>query len=246
MTTAQQILDIARAEIGTKENPPNSNRTKYGAFSGYDGQPWCASFVDWVFSQARKTGLIGAALKPFVYCPTGVQWFHEYERWFSAPQVGDLVFFNFSGGALAEHVGLVESWGMNTLGTIEGNTAIGNDANGGEVMRRTRPRNSSILGYGRPAYSQSIPTPPPIGSKHMNNTVVAVLARGDSYYLITDKGTVHPYGNLPFLGDLAKSPPNNPITHASLNEDGTGYVLLSQGDNGVFPFGKAQFHGHLD
>ena len=30
MATIKQVLQIARPELGVKESPPNSNRTKYG------------------------------------------------------------------------------------------------------------------------------------------------------------------------------------------------------------------------
>ena len=52
MATAKQLLDIARGELGYKETPANSNRTKYGAWYGLDGQPWCVMFIEWVFSRA--------------------------------------------------------------------------------------------------------------------------------------------------------------------------------------------------
>jgi hypothetical protein len=52
---------------------------------------------------------------------------------------GDLVLFNWDGDWDADHIGLLEKKiGWNGFTTIEGNTAVGNDSNGGEVMRRTR------------------------------------------------------------------------------------------------------------
>ena len=41
----------------------------------------------------------------------------------------------------SDHVGLFDHWvnkSAGTFATIEGNTAVGNDSNGGEVMRRER------------------------------------------------------------------------------------------------------------
>ena len=43
--------------------------------------------------------------------------------------------------------------------SIEGNTSIGNDSNGGQVMRRKRSR-ALILGYGRLDYNEGLPNPP--------------------------------------------------------------------------------------
>lgn len=39
MATAAQLLDIARAELGTKESPAGSNKVKYSTWYGLTG-PW--------------------------------------------------------------------------------------------------------------------------------------------------------------------------------------------------------------
>ena len=43
--SAKKILDTALAELGYRESPFGSNRTKYGQWYGLDGQPWCVMFV---------------------------------------------------------------------------------------------------------------------------------------------------------------------------------------------------------
>ena len=57
MATVSELLDIARKQIGVKENPPNSNNVRYNTW--YYGRevsggsyPWCVVFVQWVFDQA--------------------------------------------------------------------------------------------------------------------------------------------------------------------------------------------------
>lgn len=152
MGTLARTLEIARAEIGYTESPANSNRTKYGVWFGLNGQPWCAIFICWVMSQA------GVPYSKQAYTPTLAQWYKNQGRWSKTPQPGDVVFFDFPGGHnRIEHVGLVESVGKGHIITIEGNTSLGDNTNGGAVMRRQR--SSSIVGYGRPNYS-SIITPP--------------------------------------------------------------------------------------
>lgn len=44
--------NIALAQVGIKESPPHSNRTKYGKWYGLDGFPWCAQFACWIYDQA--------------------------------------------------------------------------------------------------------------------------------------------------------------------------------------------------
>jgi len=66
---------------------------------------------------------------------------------------GDWALFNFQGGMLAGHIGLVESVNANgTINTIEGNTSVTSQDNGGEVMQRVREL-KYILGAYRPDYS---------------------------------------------------------------------------------------------
>ncbi|MGK7895018.1 MAG: cell wall hydrolase [Xenococcus sp. (in: cyanobacteria)] len=155
MTTAQQILDIARGELGTKEQPAGSNKTKYGLWYGMNGQPWCAMFVSWVFEKAGfplpriQTG----APSGFAYCPYAVAYYRSQGKFSNSPKVGDLVFFAF-GSKVSNHVGIVESVNQSkgTVTTIEGNTSRTSNDNGGKVMRRIRSL-SICYGFGRINYS---------------------------------------------------------------------------------------------
>ena len=68
MATAEQILDIARGELGTTESPTGSNKTKYGAWYGLNGQPWCMIFIQWCFDRAgvklpARTASCGALMR---------------------------------------------------------------------------------------------------------------------------------------------------------------------------------------
>jgi hypothetical protein len=66
------------------------------------------------------------------------------------PQPGWLVFYNWAGGADAEHVGIVQSADAATLRTIEFNTSVvdGNQRNGGVVARKNRDdARRFVIGY---------------------------------------------------------------------------------------------------
>lgn len=133
---SRDVLDVARAELGTTESPAGSNRTKYGKWMGLDGQPWCMSFVQWCFAQAGrplpcKTGSCSALL----------HWYqaNQPDRVTQTPQPGDIVIYSFG------HTGIVESAAGSTFTAIEGNTspgATGSQDNGGGVYRRTRGRST--------------------------------------------------------------------------------------------------------
>lgn len=151
MPTAQQILEIARAEIGVKETPAGSNRTKYGEAYGWNGVAWCAIFVWWIFHQAgadnllpMKTAscwqLMDAAKKKGLWVTSGFR-------------AGDILIYKF--GA-SYHTGICESISGNTITAIEGNTGISNNANGGMVMRRKRSI-AFVKGAVRPKYADVKP-----------------------------------------------------------------------------------------
>lgn len=159
MATAQQLLDIARAELGTKESPAGSNNVMYNtAYYGrevYDGLwdtefPWCVVFLWWCFRQAGAAELFYGGSKT-ASCRQLLS-YHKRQA-VTDYQPGDIIFYNFHGKTTAEHVGICESAGGSSIVTIEGNTGVGNDANGGAVMRRTRSL-GQIVGAYRPKYEE--------------------------------------------------------------------------------------------
>ena len=159
MATAQQLLNIARAELGTKESPAGSNNVMYNtAYYGrevYDGLwdtefPWCVVFLWWCFRQAGAAELFYGGSKT-ASCRQLLS-YHKRQA-VTDYQPGDIIFYNFHGKTTAEHVGICESAGGSSIVTIEGNTGVGNDANGGAVMRRTRPL-GQIVGAYRPKYEE--------------------------------------------------------------------------------------------
>lgn len=155
---AEQLLALARAEIGVKESPAGSNNVKYntayygGAVKG-ENYAWCAAFVWWLFQQARAPELYFDGKKT-TYVPSLMVWARSGGLFASDPAPGDLICFDFNGNGVADHIGICESATAKTVTTIDGNTGVGNEANGGAVMRRTRDR-KYILGVIRPKYHES-------------------------------------------------------------------------------------------
>jgi hypothetical protein len=151
MATPQDVLDVARSDIGYSESPPGSNHTKFGDWYGVTG-PWCAMYLSHAFYVAGLP-LPAQTSKGFCYCPDGLDWFKKQGRLVTdTPQVGDVVFFHFAAGhSGANHVGIVEAVDADTLTTLEGNTG-GSDFNGGSVLRQHRRRGTVEIGFGRPAY----------------------------------------------------------------------------------------------
>lgn len=159
MATANDIITKARAEIGTAEKYNNNvkyNTEYYGRAVNGSAYPWCAVFVWWVFKQCGASSLFYGGEKS-AYCPTIMNYYKGKKQFYKTPKVGDIVFYNFSGGSVASHVGIVTSVSSSQITAIEGNTSSSNNTNGGSVQERTRSL-SVCLGFARPAYSASSTT----------------------------------------------------------------------------------------
>ncbi len=166
--TGQHIADliaVARTQMGYKElNPstgfpisPNGSAgyTKYGASFGDSTGEWCAYFVSWCASNA---GIPTSVVPRLGNCAATVKWYQKHSEFYSrstgySPKTGDIVFFNWSGGSTAKHIGIITGVSGDNLYTIEGNT--GSDR-GYMCCARTRSRSAAyIVGYGVPAYNDA-------------------------------------------------------------------------------------------
>lgn len=140
-----EIIRIAEKELGQTEKPVNSNKTKYGKWFGFDGVAWCGIFVSWCYAQAGfPLPKIGFS-KGFAGCQTAVAYFKKMNQITKTPVEGDIVFFDWNADGRYDHTGIFVKWiNDKEFHTIEGNTAVGNDSNGGTVMKRVR-KNKNVL-----------------------------------------------------------------------------------------------------
>ena len=160
------VINTAKKELGYLEKKSNAqlddktnnagynNYTKYwrDIKPDYQGQPWCACFVSWVFKQVFGLETAKKLLKhwPYVYCPTLGNLFTKHAN----PEVGDIVIF-YRNGVFA-HTGIVISVNGDYFETIEGNASStsGITPNGGAVVQKGY-YNSNLPGtkFCRPDYS---------------------------------------------------------------------------------------------
>ena len=153
MSGADKVLALARGEIGVKESPKGSNKVKYNteyygkAVSGAS-DPWCCAFIWWLFHTAGMPELFYGGKKT-ASCTTLMNYYKGVGQFFTVPKIGALAFYNWGKGARALHIGVVTAITSTGIKAIEGNTAIGNDSNGGEVMERTRTFDQ-IIGFAYP------------------------------------------------------------------------------------------------
>ena len=154
MSSASQVLKIARSQIGVKESPADSNKVKYnneyyGRVVSGDNYDWCAVFVWWVFKEAGCSELFFGGKKS-AYCPSIADYYIAKGQTVGKNEgkAGDIVLFDFNDNGTSDHIGIIEKKNSDgTYTTIEGNTG-GN----GQVMRRTRYK-SDINHICRPKYN---------------------------------------------------------------------------------------------
>ena len=156
--TADSVVTKAKSFLGVKESPAGSNRVVFNTdyygkeVSGPD-YPWCCTFVWDVFRLCGAPGLFYGGKKT-ARCQTVYEWGKEKKLTVpkNSGRKGDLIIYDWNGNGVAQHIGFILSKNPDgTYDTIEGNTAVGNDSTGGEVMQRKRQQDS-ILAIVRPEY----------------------------------------------------------------------------------------------
>lgn len=144
------ILKIAQTKVGIKENPPNSNNVIFNTiFYGrevHDGDkpgaayPWCATSISEIFQEAKlPLGKIGWN-RGYAGCPYAIEHLSSWgkEVSYKDAQPGDVIFYSWKSNGIWNHTGILKSKGDANFIALEGNTAFGNDSNGGEYMERQR------------------------------------------------------------------------------------------------------------
>jgi hypothetical protein len=176
--SAADMVRYARTFIGVKETPINSNNVIFNtAYYGKEvhgsAYPWCATFQWYLFNTKGVKKLFYGGEK-CAYTPTIYDYYKKRGMTYSTPKVGDLVFYNWGSGRI-KHIGMVsEIIDSKTFKAVEGNTAIGNDSNGGEVMERVRKMGSSVVGFARPDYSTTNQTNSSYNNGNISETKISI------------------------------------------------------------------------
>lgn len=130
----------------------NEGGQKFWSWWGFtQREEWCACFVSWCGEQA---GLIESGAMPkFSLCENGIDWFKSHGKWQETggiPSAGSLVFFDWNGDGISDHVGIVEKYEGGIIYTVEGNTGtnIGGNNVRGVWKHSYSVGSATILGYG--------------------------------------------------------------------------------------------------
>lgn len=149
------LLELAKAQVGIGEVPANSSNNKFNQeyYGGPVNDPrldWCVVFVWWCFKHAGISNLFYGGGKT-ASCTTYAHYHQDQEVDFDQAQPGDVVLFDWSGDKTnTHHIGIIISREGNVLHTVEGNTQ--DNGKGGKVALRPRDRKwvSKII---RPMYA---------------------------------------------------------------------------------------------
>jgi hypothetical protein len=102
---SEGMVEVARSQLGQVGGEP------YWSWYGFPSRvEWCAIFVSWV---ADQNGLISDGRFPkFAGCSVGESWFRSADAWQERgyqPSPGEVIFFDWNGDGIPDHVGIVES-----------------------------------------------------------------------------------------------------------------------------------------
>lgn len=137
-------LEIARGEIGVREDPPNSNRgprvdqylRRSGLDPAADSYSWCGAFLWWTLSEAmlRAGGPFRIAGSASVH-----RWLALNPGLVIAEPEAPCVFLHFT-DAVHGHCGFVTEVGQFSFRSIEGNSDKSGSRTGGQVIEQVRER----------------------------------------------------------------------------------------------------------
>lgn len=137
-----EIVTIALSQLGNVGGQP------YWSWYGFTSRvEWCACFVSWC---ANECGYLDAGVIPsFSLCSDGSDWFKARSQWQERdyePCAGDIIFFDWGGDGVPDHVGIVEKTEGGTVYTVEGNS-------GDACRENSYPvGDTRIYGFGVPVY----------------------------------------------------------------------------------------------
>jgi len=141
LTRRGEVVSAAMMEIGTTEEPANSNKCKYNKwfYTKDTAAAWCSTFVCWCFNEAGIPIKGGDWLRGFASVPNFKK--ARKSEIINTPRPGDIVIFEFNGKPEPDHIGIFDHWieEGKTFKCIEGNTSSkGSQDNGGIVLNQTR------------------------------------------------------------------------------------------------------------
>ena len=169
------VLNQARAWLGTGENPPGSNHNEITQYYGMDAA-WCCMFIWAIFNKSGHGNIFMNGGKT-AYCFDVMNWYKARGKFGSSPKVGALVIYGGEG-----HIGIVESVSGGSFVSIEGNLSD-------SVRRSNGPSSSQVLGFCYPDYPDN-PQSSAGGTAYTGYSLSEEQLRGLARLCQQEQGTV--------------------------------------------------------
>jgi len=138
-TKRDEVEQIFVSQIGIKEATGQNDGPEVEAYLAATGlgkgNPWCAAFCSWCFTQANVPNPKSA------YSP---DWFrsnivyHKNQKADGIPQKGDVFGIYFQSMNRVAHVGFIQKWDQEWVVTVEGNSNDDGSRDGYGVFKRRR------------------------------------------------------------------------------------------------------------
>lgn len=139
--SASQIIALAKTQIGVSEDPVKSDNVKYNKeLHGGAKQPWCCTFIRWLFKQLKAEKLFCDGRNEAAV-PNVTAWARKSKQLlqYNKGKPGDLAIFDWSGGQTrSDHIGLIIGVENGYYITIEGNTSDPNGSGNEGVYQKKR------------------------------------------------------------------------------------------------------------
>lgn len=126
---ADDVIAVAKSQLGYTESTRNylvneagkiKGYSRYGAWYGDPYGDWCAMFVSFCLHYAEVPIPYGAYCPGWISSLSGI--YHSASDYL--PKKGDIIFFDYEGDGISDHVGLVtEVYEDGSIKTIEGNSS---------------------------------------------------------------------------------------------------------------------------
>lgn len=167
MSLKDQVIAEAYKWIGYQEADDGQEYT-FSPEGGFDTwAQWCGLYQEHNFrSQGAAPG--GPVIPRLYYTVSAAADFQNRGAWFTDPEVGDLILFDWGGGGIGSDIGLIDHIGLvvnvdnwaseGYVTTVEGNITVGGNPQVGEFQRYR----SVISGFGRPNWPAAEPVKPKI------------------------------------------------------------------------------------
>jgi hypothetical protein len=152
----EKALKVGYTHLGKKENPRGSNRcfasVRWGLIGAWCDMFFSENYIDAgskAFNIGRRDAYVPYTLQRAVRGDDGLSIVRA-----SVVKPGDGVAYDWDNDNIPDHIGHFVKWILypTQFVALEGNTALGNDSNGGQVMERDRALVDVATYHGLPAF----------------------------------------------------------------------------------------------